>query len=131
MQSASPSVVNTDRFLELLRRRIRDEGRSLRSVSRSLGWHEDYLSQIFRGTPRLRIDQLFQILHAIEVSPADLFAEVADAFGGAERGRGAGPESLTPREVEEVLALVDSRIEAALDRTEGTEGSVRRGGRSS
>lgn len=109
-----------DRFHSLLRQRIREAGFTLRSVSRKLGWHEDYASQLFRGTPRLRVDQAFELLGAAGIDPAGFFADLARALGGTavpEADRGAERARDEPAlDLDRVLTLVDARIEAALER---------------
>lgn len=109
------AIVGIDRFHSLLRQRIRDAGFTLRSISRKLGWHEDYASQLFRGTPRLRVDQAFQLLGAAGIDPAGFFADLAhDLSGRAVSASGGDAEP--PLDLDRVLGLVDARVEAALER---------------
>lgn len=114
MPTAPPYQQDLDRLHRLLRGVIRDRGLTLRSVSRSLGWHQDYLSQLLRGVPRLRVDQLFEVLGVLGVRAGDFFAELALGYETPEGGSvRAAPGSA----LDGVLALIDARIEAALAET--------------
>jgi transcriptional regulator with XRE-family HTH domain len=66
----------TRRVLDALRQRIRLAGLSLRDVERRMGKRHDYLRQVFAGDIELRYEHIAGILAALEVPPADFFAEV-------------------------------------------------------
>lgn len=123
----SPEVTQVVR---LLRERIRDAGWTLRAVARELGWHEDYLSQLFRGSPQLKLEQLFAVLRVIDLSPADFFAGLASSFADPWPAR-AGRPAAAPApaggglDLEDLEGLIDSRIRRVLGTLGGAEEPAR------
>lgn len=65
-----------ERLRRALGRRIRDEGKSLRTFEERLGVGRDYLSQLLRGSMHLKVKHLFAILEALDVEPGEFLLAV-------------------------------------------------------
>ncbi len=65
-----------DRYLTLLRNKIRQRGFSQLEVQESLGWGRSYISQLLTRQKNLRLDQVLMILRVIGVKPEEFFAEL-------------------------------------------------------
>ncbi len=65
-----------DRYVTLLRNKIRQQGFTQMEVQDALGWGRSYISQIVTQQKKLRMDQVLRILRVIGVSPGDFFGEL-------------------------------------------------------
>lgn len=84
---------------QALRRGIERSGLSLRELDRAIGWSPNYTSQVLRGNVELRVIHLLAIAKALQVPVLSFLAKES-------------AETLSP----EQIALVDQRIQAALER---------------
>ena len=78
-----------DRYLTLLRNKIRDQGFTQLEVQNSLGWGRSYISQLVTKQKALRMEQVLVILHVIGIEPSAFFGELYDASPRA----GASPRA--------------------------------------
>ena len=99
-----------DRYLTLLRNRIREQGFTQLEVQEALGWGRSYISQLVTKQKNLRIDQVLCILHVIGVRPEDFFGEL---YGKAPRStsvpQGSHPE--LHHELQQLKTLARALIE--------------------
>ena len=65
-----------DRYLALLRAKIRERGYTQRDVQEHLGWGQSYLSQLLTKQKALRLEQILSILDVIGVDPRVFFLEL-------------------------------------------------------
>ncbi len=70
-----------DRYLTLLRNKIRERGFTQMEVQEALSWGRSYISQLLTKQKNLRVDQVLMILNVIGVEPAAFFAEIYDLPG--------------------------------------------------
>ena len=75
-QPQDPIEIQVDRMLALLRETIRRHGYTHLDVQEKLSWGRSYISQLLTKQKSTRFEQLFQILEAVGVDPADFFAEL-------------------------------------------------------
>ena len=75
-----------DRYLTLLRNKIRASGFTQREVQEALGWGRSYISQFLTKQKALRSEQVLSISNVIGVEPAAFFGEL---YGASPRS-GAG-----------------------------------------
>jgi hypothetical protein len=96
----------TQRLIDHLRRMIGRSRFDLLELSRDrLQRAPDYLSKMLRGERTFRVEDLFVILEAVEVAPADFFAELYDLYRADDLGAEIAPgvfEGKVRRFVEEV-----------------------------
>ncbi len=95
-----------DRYLTLLRNKIREKDLTQIEVQHALGWGRSYISQLMTQQKKLRVDQVLQILNVIGVEPEVFFAELyvhgsvpglryaARPSAGAARAAAEAPEPL-------------------------------------
>ncbi len=76
-----------DRYLLLLRNKIREKGYTQLEVQERLGWGRSYITQLLAKQKTLRLDQLFSILQVIGVDPREFFAELNAGPRRAPTGR--------------------------------------------
>ncbi len=73
-------MINTerevDRYLALLRNKMRQRGFTQLEVQEVLGWGRSYISQLMTKQKSLRLDQVLMILKVINVQPGDFFTEL-------------------------------------------------------
>ncbi len=103
-----------DRYLALLRAKIREQGFTQLEVQQALGWGRSYISQILNRLKCLRYEQVLLILNVIGVDPAAFFAELYGLEGaqGARSGLG-GPRAKASSNGD--LALEVSEVKTALE----------------
>ena len=89
-----------ERYLVLLRKKIREKGFTQMEVQEVLGWGKSYISQLLTRQKRLQFDQVLSILRVIGVDPREFFAEL--------NGRPPQPPALR-RQPPGVGALVSNR----------------------
>ncbi len=65
-----------DRYLTLLRNKIREKGFTQLEVQEALSWGRSYISQLLTRQKSLRVEQVLLILDVIGVEPAEFFAEL-------------------------------------------------------
>lgn len=65
-----------DRFLTLLRNKIRERGFTQLEVQQALGWGRSYISQLLTKQKSLRVEQVLMILDVINVPPSEFFSEL-------------------------------------------------------
>ena len=65
-----------DRYLTLLRNKIREKGFTQLEVQEALSWGRSYISQLLTKQKSLRVEQVLLILDVIGVDPAEFFAEL-------------------------------------------------------
>ena len=65
-----------DRYLILLRNKIRERGFTQLEVQEALSWGRSYISQLLTRQKNLRLDQVLMILTVIGVKPEEFFAEL-------------------------------------------------------
>ncbi len=85
-----------DRYLTLLRNRIREKGFTQLEVQEALGWGRSYISQLLTKQKTLRLEQVLLILNVIGADPATFFAELYPlaGAGGAPPTRQPYPVAL-------------------------------------
>ncbi len=104
------------RVKELLRLKIRRAGLLQRDISRRLGEHPDYLSQVLRGNVVLKAEHVLAVLGELEITPAAFYGEL---YAGVPQVTAvADPARELVRGVTwgEILALIDSELEASARR---------------
>jgi len=88
MKPSTPQASGPDRLRQHLRRLIKSNGATLSQVSTEvLGRSPDWLGKMLRGRRPFRVEEMFQILDAFEVEPAEFFADVYDLYRGGDLGR--------------------------------------------
>ena len=123
-----------DRYLALLRAKIRDQGLTQRDIQQALGWGRSYISQILNRQKGLRLEQLLLMLNVIGVDPVAFFDELYDLGAPPEASpaprahsaQGDGTERLRRkmRGLEELLeALVKLLLEKRLITSEDLRAS--------
>ncbi len=75
-----------DRFLTLLRNKIRERGFTQLEVQEALSWGRSYISQLLTKQKSLRVEQVLLILNVIDVDPAEFFGELYH-LACVDRGR--------------------------------------------
>ncbi|MEM7052620.1 MAG: hypothetical protein AAF604_23350 [Acidobacteriota bacterium] len=99
---------------------LRERGLTQRWVEGHLGWASGYLSQLLApGPPALKVQQVLEILTAIEVTPAEFFSGLYGLGMPAPGGAGGETWTLDRRQVygliAEDLERVERRQKAQLD----------------
>ena len=99
-----------DRYLTLLRNRIREQGFTQLEVQEALGWGRTYISQLVTKQKSLRLEQVLAILHVIGIEPDAFFAEL---YSGSLRAGIGQPHprrtgELPHRQLDEMTALLRS-----------------------
>ena len=83
-----PVEAELNRYLTVIRNKIRERGFTQLEVQETLGWGRSYISQLLTKQKSLRVEQVLLILKVIDVDPEDFFAEL---YGWRER-RFTAPE---------------------------------------
>ena len=65
-----------DRYLSLLRNKIRESGFIQMEIQERLGWGRSYISQLLTKQKALRLEQVLLILKVIGVEPGEFFKEL-------------------------------------------------------
>lgn len=78
--NASPSK----HFPLLLRQLRRERGLSQEAVAEKAGLHRNFVSLVERGVNQPSIDSLFQLAHALDISPVELVTQLCKASGQTE-----------------------------------------------
>jgi transcriptional regulator with XRE-family HTH domain len=72
MRTASPQLVA---FGRTVRKARRDRDLSQEAIGQRAGMHPNHVGTIERGTKDLRATTLLRLIEALEMSPAELFAD--------------------------------------------------------
>lgn len=73
MVTVEPEV---DRYLTLLRNKIRERGFTQLEVQEALGWGRSYISQLLTKQKALRVEQVLLVLSVIGIDPPEFFQEL-------------------------------------------------------
>ena len=124
-------MVTTDhevnRYLTLIRNKIRERGFTQLEVQDALGWGRSYISQLLTKQKNLRVEQVLLILSVIGIDPTDFFGEL---YGPAYALRYSPPPS--PSETKQAITtlrrelhgLVEILLEKQLITTEDLSAAV-------
>ncbi len=102
-----------DRYLALLRNKMREKGYTQLEVQESLGWGRSYLSQLLTKQKTLRFEQVFSILRVIGVEPREFFTElVAGPPRSPAVRRQPAPSSgaLSEKQLEDLSSLLQGLV---------------------
>ena len=107
-----------DRYLTLLRNKIREQGYIQLEVQETLGWGRSYISQLLTRQKNLRLDQVLMILQVIGNRPEDFFAEL---YGPGPGGRSEGSarrlqDDPLRQEIERCKALLEVLVGMLVER---------------
>lgn len=102
---------HSQRVMQLLRAKVQRSGLRQRDISRNLGEHPDYLSQVLRGNVALKTEHVLGVLQALETTPAVFYSELYSNPPALP----SKPAAEVVRGVTwgEILALIDQELEAA------------------
>ena len=114
-------IVNNevDRYLTLLRNKIREKGFTQLEVQEALSWGRSYISQLLTKQKSLRVEQVLLILDVIGVDPAEFFAELyyyPGAPGGWRPSESYGDSSNQLAGFEEMRAMVRGLVWLLIDK---------------
>ncbi len=104
-----------DRYLTMLRNKIRERDFTQLQVQAELGWGNSYLSQLLTKQKSLRVEQVLLVLQVIDVPPGEYFAELYPF--AVPRQSAAAEVAVTAedrRELEEVRAQLHGLVDALL-----------------
>ncbi len=73
MLTVEPEV---DRYLTLLRNKIRERGFTQLQVQETLGWGRSYISQLLTKQKALRVEQVLLVLSVVGIDPREFFQEL-------------------------------------------------------
>ena len=108
-----------DRYLTLLRNKIREKGFTQLQVQEALSWGRSYISQLLTKQKSLRVEQVLLILDVIGVDPRDFFAELYYYPGGASAAASwrSGPsEDQLSADFAEMRAMVRGLVWLLVDK---------------
>ncbi len=111
-----------DRYLTLLRNKIREKGFTQLEVQEALSWGRSYISQLLTKQKSLRVEQVLLILDVIGVDPAEFFAELyhGAAAPGSAGWRPAGgfqqPAGQLASGLEEMRSMVRGLVWLLIDK---------------
>ncbi len=106
MVTVEPEV---NRFLTLLRNKIRERGFTQLQVQDALGWGRSYISQLLTKQKALRVEQVLLILSVIGIEPWEFYQELYGSpfyHGAGTPAEDAEKEAGLCRELENMRALV-------------------------
>lgn len=86
-KSSPAAEAEIQRALSLLRQVMRRRKKTQLEVQKVLGWGRSSISQMMTGQKSVRLGQLLDILGALEIPPAEFFAELYDLEKPAEVAR--------------------------------------------
>ncbi len=112
-----------DRYLGLLRAKIREQGFTQLEVQHALSWGRSYISQILNRQKCLRYEQVLLILKVIGIDPAAFFAELYGLEGPSGSRLGlrspqtkASSNGDLDREIGQVKASLESLVGLLLEK---------------
>lgn len=98
-----------DRYLTLLRNKIREKGYTQLEVQEALGWGRSYISQLLTKQKSLRLEQILAILSVIGIDAKEFFGELY--FGVPRFGAGQRPPSgVVQPEAEQLTTLLKGLV---------------------
>lgn len=105
MSTVEPEV---DRYLTLIRNKIRERGFTQLEVQQALGWGRSYISQLLTKQKALRVEQVLLVLSVIGIEPQEFFRELyaTSFYRAAGAPVSAEEEARLRRELESLRALV-------------------------
>ena len=112
MKSVAPEV---DRYLTLLRNKIREKGSTQLEVQEALGWGRSYISQLVTKQKSLRVEQVLLILSVIGVDPSEFFAEIY-AAPHFRRFSSPVPDEPPQQELDQLRGLLSGVVELLLEK---------------
>lgn len=114
-----PLSVEVQEVLELAGQIMRRQKRTQLEIQEELGWGRSYISQLMNGQKSLRVDQLFTLLNALRVRPAEFFSELYGLRPQEEVARIDEVVALGQR-IQELTNGLD-RVGLRLDQLEGLD----------
>ena len=96
-----PVEVELNRYLTLIRNKIRERGFTQLEVQEALGWGRSYISQLLTKQKSLRVEQVLLILKVIGVDPVEFFAELYAWREPPAAASGPARAPLDPEQAEE------------------------------
>lgn len=114
MSSADSEV---DRYLTLLRNKIREHGFTQLEVQEALGWGRSYISQLLTKQKALRVEQVLLVLDVIGLAPPEFFAELYLLDRRlATSPAPPGARDNSPRKLRDLSALVRGLADLLLEK---------------
>ena len=101
-----------NRYLTLLRDKIREHGYTQLEVQETLGWGRSYISQLLTKQKNLRVEQVLLILSVIGIDPTEFFGELY-AHGSPYRGRPSAPSP--PPETTQAITTLRRELHALVE----------------
>ena len=102
------------KLVSIIRAQVVREGKNLNDVDRILDRTPGYTSQVLTGHRAFRVDQLFEILGALEASPLVILSELYDDMASRD---GA----------EKVVAMLEEKLDRAVDAVIAGRNSTKEG----
>lgn len=103
-------------LLALLAEKIHEQNFTEPGVDEALGWDAGHVRQLTAGLERPHVDEVLQILGAIDVDPRAFFAELY----------GTPPVAALQDELEELKAMIDSVANLLVENRVVTAGELMR-----
>ncbi len=97
-----------DRYLVLLRNKIREQGFTQCEIQDVLGWGDSYISQLLTKQKTLRLDQVLSILQVIGIEPKEFFAKLHVPRAHVVRKRPTAVSGRSWQELERLSTLLKS-----------------------
>ncbi len=125
-----------NRYLTLLRNKIRERGFTQLEVQDALGWGRSYISQLLTKQKSLRVEQVLLILSVIGIEPPELYAEIYGYRLPTATSHTTSPSSAeTDQAIQELRRELHGLVEVLLERriitTEELSAAVRSANRDS
>ena len=113
-----PVEAELNRYLTVIRNKIRERGFTQLEVQETLGWGRSYISQLLTKQKSLRVEQVLLILKVIDVDPVDFFAELygwrAPTYAAPEPARAPldpGQAEEQQREIQQLRGLLHGLVD--------------------
>ena len=105
MVTVEPEV---DRYLTLLRNKIRERGFTQLDVQEALGWGRSYISQLLTKQKALRVEQVLLVLSVIGIDAREFFQELyaVPLYPGNRPIQDPEEEARLRRELKNLRAMV-------------------------
>ncbi len=106
-----------DRYLLLLRSKMREKGFTQLEVQESLGWGRSYLSQLLTKQKTLRFEQVFSILRVIGVEPREFFTELVAGPPQSHTPQRQPPgDELSNQQLEDLSSLLQGMVKLLIEK---------------
>lgn len=105
------------RLASSLRELIHEYGTTVEDIEGRLGWETDRLTSLLEGRAGWRLGDLFAVLSALEVTPADFYARHY-RFKGKRSAESALDEMLSQREGEAEENFYDEVLDRRFEKSE-------------